>query len=693
MANNVEVVVTAKDQASAAIQRVGNALGGLQNAAAPLSNAMGALGLVGGLGTVASLVGMASAISSVTKELDALDESAQNAGVGAVALSEMRYAASFAGVEAEKLDNALAKLNVKIVDAANGGKESAAVFQAMGISVRDANGNIRSTEDIMADVADKFASYVDGSKKSALAAELFGEKAGPKLVAYLSQGREGIRQYTGVTEDAVKASAEFQDNLNRLNEHWEETKRGIVGAIVPALNQMIDEFNAARDAAGGLMGALALLFKQSPETLNDPRAKIAEDEEKIKKLQKKVTENMGSANPVVSFGVDADLNKINALKEELRFLNLIRVSRGLLTEDELRDEGRRSAQRGGTNEAPTINKAQSGPNKGQSDVDSLIKSLQTELDKLNELSEAEKLLRDIQAGRYSGASAASIARAQELAAEVDWEKKFDEAQKEQDEIIKANAQARKERFAEEQKQQDEATAAYERGLGPIEKYAAEIERLTDLYNKGAFGVGDEGQRRFEVAIDGARKSIEELGNDVSEFAKQAQRNIQDALGETIKKTFKGDTNDILSMWIDMLLEMEAQAMAADIGKWLFGGTKGGGSWLFSLFSGGSSGGPSTTSAAAAASSFGGGRASGGAVSPSNFYLVGENGPEIFAPDIAGNIIPNNQLGGSVAIHQTIHVHVGSDVSRAEVYDAAAQAAREAQVQIMEGMRRGRWPKS
>ena len=37
------------------------------------------------------------------------------------------------------------------------------------------------------------------------------------------------------------------------------------------------------------------------------------------------------------------------------------------------------------------------------------------------------------------------------------------------------------------------------------------------------------------------------------------------------------------------------------------------------------------------------RAKGGPVSPSQLYLVGENGPEFFIPNTAGNIIPNDKI--------------------------------------------------
>ena len=47
--------------------------------------------------------------------------------------------------------------------------------------------------------------------------------------------------------------------------------------------------------------------------------------------------------------------------------------------------------------------------------------------------------------------------------------------------------------------------------------------------------------------------------------------------------------------------------------------------------------------------FGGKRASGGSVSPSKAYLVGEKGPELFSPASSGSIIPNSKLGGGVNV--------------------------------------------
>jgi hypothetical protein len=54
-----------------------------------------------------------------------------------------------------------------------------------------------------------------------------------------------------------------------------------------------------------------------------------------------------------------------------------------------------------------------------------------------------------------------------------------------------------------------------------------------------------------------------------------------------------------------------------------------------------------------------GRAAGGPVSSNRPYIVGEVGPELFVPSSSGNIVPNNQMGGSV-INLTVNAGMGAD---------------------------------
>ena len=70
-----------------------------------------------------------------------------------------------------------------------------------------------------------------------------------------------------------------------------------------------------------------------------------------------------------------------------------------------------------------------------------------------------------------------------------------------------------------------------------------------------------------------------------------------------------------------------------------------------------------------------GRALGGPVSANRPYIVGEVGPELFVPSSAGNITPNNALGGSV-VNLTVNAGMGTD--GAQVGEQIVSALRQYQ---------------
>jgi hypothetical protein len=101
------------------------------------------------------------------------------------------------------------------------GEEGSAALNALGVSATDVHGQIRPTEQVLLDLADKFSAMPDGADKAALAVKLFG-KEGLAIIPFLNQGREGITalmeeaQRLGLvmSEDVARASEVFNDNLD-----------------------------------------------------------------------------------------------------------------------------------------------------------------------------------------------------------------------------------------------------------------------------------------------------------------------------------------------------------------------------------------------------------------------------------------------------------------------------------------------
>src|SRR5690606_7013155 len=105
-----------------------------------------------------------------------------------------------------------------------GNGEAQKGYNALGISDKDAEGNLKSSDQLLQEVAGKFAQFEDGANKTALAVNLFG-KSGADLIPLLNAGAEGIQDMKdeavelGLTFDQAtgKADEAFIDHLTRLD--------------------------------------------------------------------------------------------------------------------------------------------------------------------------------------------------------------------------------------------------------------------------------------------------------------------------------------------------------------------------------------------------------------------------------------------------------------------------------------------
>jgi len=81
----------------------------------------------------------------------------------------------------------------------------------------------------------------------------------------------------------------------------------------------------------------------------------------------------------------------------------------------------------------------------------------------------------------------------------------------------------------------------------------------------------------EKSFDESQKKAKELSkvwqgstDQMTQFALQAARNIQDSLGDTLYDVLTGNFDDIGTAFLQMLTKMATQAAAANIGQYLFG---------------------------------------------------------------------------------------------------------------------------
>lgn len=249
---------------------------GLKKAQAGLGNFVKTAGV--GLAAVAA-AGVAAgaalgvAVKGAIDNADQMGEMAEKAGVSVEALTSYGYAAKMSGSDTETLAASLRKLSTNMLAVAQGSTGPVATaFQALGISVQNADGSLKASDQVLLSVAEKFALMENGATKTALAVQLFG-KSGAELVPFLSRGRDGLAALTaeadrlGVTisTGTANAAGEFNDTLDRLRATFDGVINKIMAGALPSLNQLgaklaDPSFAAAAQAlAQGVVGAINLI--------------------------------------------------------------------------------------------------------------------------------------------------------------------------------------------------------------------------------------------------------------------------------------------------------------------------------------------------------------------------------------------------------------------------------------------------
>jgi hypothetical protein len=180
---------------------------------------------------------------------DQIAKTARKLGVGAEALQELRFAAGRAGVNTAALDVGLQRFTRRAAEAAKGGGSAKSAFDQLGIQIKDVNGNIRSADDLLNDVADGLKNTTDQSERVALAFKFF-DTEGVSLVNLLQEGSITLQEFrdqaraTGnvLSGQVLDDSEAFADNWQDFTQILAGAKNTIGAGLLPVVNKMLVSF-------------------------------------------------------------------------------------------------------------------------------------------------------------------------------------------------------------------------------------------------------------------------------------------------------------------------------------------------------------------------------------------------------------------------------------------------------------------
>lgn len=177
-------------------------------------------------------------VSSVGAYADSIDKASQKLGISAEAYQEWDFIAQHSGTSVDALNGSMKKL----VSAVDTGSDA---FKEIGLSMDEVKG--MSQEELFSAVITQLQGMEEGTERTALAQKLLG-KGAMELAPLLNTSAEATEEMRkqahelgGVLSDeAVKAGADFEDSLQNLQTSISGLKNGALAEFLPACSKVMN---------------------------------------------------------------------------------------------------------------------------------------------------------------------------------------------------------------------------------------------------------------------------------------------------------------------------------------------------------------------------------------------------------------------------------------------------------------------
>jgi len=269
-ANQIEILLKAKDTASSVIKKVGNAMRTLATTAKKAGTAV--LNAFGGIAKkilnlktafvgLAGAAGIGYAIKQTYSYIDSLGKTSAKLGVAVEDLQKFRYAANLSGIETGTMDMALQRFTRRAAEAAKGTGEAKDALAQMGVKLTSFGGRMNSTENLLGQVAEAFTKVKDPSEKLRLAFKLF-DSEGVAMVNMLNGGKAGL---LGMTSEAERLGFVLNENTIKGVEKANNALTAMGAAFGGIWDKLVSALSPALEGFGKWWAEFAGAFSKSIE--------------------------------------------------------------------------------------------------------------------------------------------------------------------------------------------------------------------------------------------------------------------------------------------------------------------------------------------------------------------------------------------------------------------------------------------
>lgn len=212
------------------------------------ANLKASIGLLAGMGAAiaGSAAGIAGWVTSVSESIDPLVQFGRETGIAVETIQTLGYAAEVNGSSVDALQASLGEMTKRVGEFISTGEgEAKDVASRLGLQFKTLNGEVKSSDVIFRELADKLQGMSQAEKFSVL------DKMGidRSMVQLLSMTGAEIEAFQHkaealgvVTQEQADLFADYNDSLTTLGKGFDGVKFQVAIGFVPVLKDLIDGF-------------------------------------------------------------------------------------------------------------------------------------------------------------------------------------------------------------------------------------------------------------------------------------------------------------------------------------------------------------------------------------------------------------------------------------------------------------------
>ncbi|MDR3742285.1 MAG: hypothetical protein P4L40_24980 [Terracidiphilus sp.] len=223
-----------------------------------------------------------AAAQSVAHQMGELGLSIHNTslrmGLTTKEVGQFTFAARLAGSDIGSLEGAMRKLSLGLAESGEEGDKARRGLAALGVSARDAHGEIRPTSDVLLDISKGLNSLGSAAERNAAAVRIFG-RAGVELIPVLTGLSENVARAKemglGMDEKTVKGLEEAHKQLSEIEARWSALLRAPKIALTLEISALLKWIRGgAADDKGPMTPMEKEVERRRKEYDNGPQRKL-----------------------------------------------------------------------------------------------------------------------------------------------------------------------------------------------------------------------------------------------------------------------------------------------------------------------------------------------------------------------------------------------------------------------------------